>query len=1126
MKVCRKLSAAAVLLASWEATTAVAATLPNGFQETIVFQGLKRPTAVRFSPDGRIFVAEKSGVVKVFDSLSSTTPKIFADLRTEVDDYWDRGLLGLALHPNFPATPYVYVLYSYDAPAWGGPWNDNCPNPPGATTDGCVISGRLSRLTAAGDAMTGTEQVLLEAWGQQFPSHSVGDLHFGSDGALYVSGGDGASFNNVDYGQYGSPKNPLGDPPAGVGGVEAPPDAAGGALRSQSLLRASGGPALANGAILRVDAAGDPLPDNPLAGSADPIAQRMVALGLRNPFRFAVQPVSGTLWIGDVGWSTFEEIDRLPGPAAGPVANFGWPCYEGTAAQSGYQNANLDLCGALYAEPSGAAPPFYSYRHTSTVVPGESCLTGSSSISGLAFYPGGRYPAAYKGALFFGDYSRQCIWAMLPDAAGQPNPDNRVTFVAGASTPVDLQAGPGGDVFYADLSGGTVRRIQYRAPFAVATADPTSGPAPLTVQFDGSGSAPAEAGDTITYAWDFNGDGTFTDSTAVSPSKVYTQPGTYQARLRVTDNHGVAIVADPIPVTVGGVPPSVTIDAPSAALTWKVGDTIVLSGHAQATDSLDGDVPASALSWLVDLHHCPSNCHVHTVQTLEGVAGGSVAAPDHQYPSYLEVKLTAVTSRGVSNSTSVLLFPQTVTLTFQSSPSGVPLTVGTNEETTPFAQTVIVGSVLSVGAPALQAVGGMPYGFASWSDGGAVSHEIVAGSAPATFVATYTAADLTLQASANQSSVCPGGSVDYTLVVNNAGPSASTGVTVSIPLPSGASLAGASGDGWTCTASAVVGCSRDHADVGVAPPLRLRVNAPLAAGSLALSPSVSAATYDPDSSNNAAAVAVPVGCTPELVRITPTSGPASGNMPIAAEGDRFVAGATVVVGGVPASNVVVHGPTSLSADAPSLPAGTLNDVITTNPGGEAARLPRAYLSDFSDVTAAHAFHDSIEKIFRASITSGCGGGDYCPDTAVNRASMAVFLLRAEHGGAYRPPPPTGAVFDDVPLGTFLGDWIEQLAAEGITTGCGGRNFCPGAPVTRAAMAVFLLRAEHGAGYQPPPATGTVFGDVPLDAFLGRWIEELANEGLSAGCGGGNYCPNQATQRGEMAALLSRTFSLP
>ncbi|HEX5576945.1 MAG TPA: PQQ-dependent sugar dehydrogenase, partial [Gemmatimonadaceae bacterium] len=146
---------------------AAAAPIPSGFTESTVISGLTNPMVVRFSSDGRVFVAEKSGLIKVFSSLSDTTPTTFADLRTNVYNFWDRGLMGMALHPAFPSVPYVYVLYAYDhilgdpaaPPKWGvaGATSDSCPNPPGATADGCVVSGRLSRLQAAGDVMTGTE---------------------------------------------------------------------------------------------------------------------------------------------------------------------------------------------------------------------------------------------------------------------------------------------------------------------------------------------------------------------------------------------------------------------------------------------------------------------------------------------------------------------------------------------------------------------------------------------------------------------------------------------------------------------------------------------------------------------------------------------------------------------------------------------------------------------------------------------------------------------------------------------------------------------------------------------------------------------------------------------------------
>ena len=199
-----------------------AAVAPSGFQDTTVFSGLTLPTAVRFAPDGRVFVAEKSGLIKVFGSLTDTTPTIFADLRAE-----GRQLLGSRPArddprpelPDQPRTSTSSTPTTRRSAARRRVWNDACPTPPGPTTDGCVISGRLSRLQATGNVMTGTEQVLINDWCQQFPSHSVGDLRFGADGALYVSGGDGASFGGVDYGQFGggsgspTPANPCGDPP-------------------------------------------------------------------------------------------------------------------------------------------------------------------------------------------------------------------------------------------------------------------------------------------------------------------------------------------------------------------------------------------------------------------------------------------------------------------------------------------------------------------------------------------------------------------------------------------------------------------------------------------------------------------------------------------------------------------------------------------------------------------------------------------------------------------------------------------------------------------------------------------------------------------------------------------------
>jgi glucose/arabinose dehydrogenase/fibronectin type 3 domain-containing protein len=723
------------------------AAVPSGFQETIVFSGLTDPTAIRFAPDGRVFVAEKSGLIKLFDSLSDQTPSIFADLRTNVYNFWDRGLLGMALDPNFAVTPYVYVLYTYDkdpnsstVPRWGSPGvsSDPCPTPPGATDNGCMASGRLSRLPVNGNT-AGAEQPLVTDWCQQYPSHSTGTVAFGADGALYASGGDGASFNFVDYGTDGNPVNPCGDPPGGVGTALAPPTAEGGALRSQDV-RTPSDPTGLDGTVIRIDKnTGAALPDNPLAASPDANARRIVAHGFRNPFRFTFRPGTNELWVGDVGWSNWEEIDHVSAPTAG-VRNFGWPCYEGVGPQLGYDGTNLNLCETLYAQSGAHTEPYFTYSHSARVVGGESCPTGSSAISGLAFYPGGAYPDQYDGALFFSDYSRRCIWAMRAGSNGLPNPSTVETFATGAPGPVDLQIGPGGDVYFVNLDDGTVRRLSFPggngSPIARATATPQSGPAPLSVQFDGTGSTDPTA-DPLAYAWDLDGDGAFDDSTSPTPSRTYTQAGTVNVTLRVTDTQGLSDT-DAVVITVTGAPntpPEVAITAPSPTPLWRVGDVISFAGGA--SDAEDGALPPSALSWRLAMQHCPSNCHTHVIQDLPGISSGSFVAPDHEYPSYLELTLTATDTAGASSSQTIRLDPRTVELTFASSPIGLQLTVGPTAAATPFTRTVIVGSSNSVTAPSPQTLAGTSYSFGSWSDGGAQSHTVVAPVTATTYTATF-----------------------------------------------------------------------------------------------------------------------------------------------------------------------------------------------------------------------------------------------------------------------------------------------------------------------------------------------------------------------------------------------------
>ncbi len=721
-RACRVIPLLAMVLSLCSAAQAGAVTLPAGFAEKTVFSGLSQPTAVRFSPDGRVFVAEKSGLVKEFDSVSDTSPRVYADLRSQVHDYWDRGLLSIALDPSFPTKSVMYALYTHDAPIGGAApvYNDACADPTGA---GCQVSGRLSRILA-----DGSEQVMLEDWCQQYPSHSIGSLAFGPDRQLYASGGDGASFNWVDFGQGGTSLNRCADPAD-----------EGGALRSQDL-RTPADPVTLDGSIVRIDPdTGNGSAGNPFASSTDANARRIVAYGLRNPFRIGFRPGTRELWSGDVGWNDWEEINRLGDAADATAENFGWPCHEGSARQAGYDGANLPICETLYGSNTAVTAPYYAYRHSDHVIPSESCPVGGSSQAGVsfAFSTGAPYPAEYDGALFFADYTRRCIWSMERGGSILPSPSNIKGFVGGAANPVDLQIGPDGMLYYVDLGGGTVRRIEYTAgvnqpPVAVARATPTSGDVGMTVSFDSTGSSDPN-GDPLSYAWDLDGDGAFDDSTASRPTWTYDTAGDVRVSLRVSDGRG-GTSTDGLTIGVGR--PQVSIAAPTTALRWAVDEPVAFSGTA--TDRHGATIPASQLTWRLVLKHgsCP-DCHDHVLQTYSGVTNGSFVAPDHEYPSELELSLTATDAGGLSSTASVRLLPKTSTLSFQTTPAGLSLTFNGTNAATPYTRTVIVGSRNSVSAPSPQTAKGKQY-FRSWSDGvTTASRTIVAPATATTYTATF-----------------------------------------------------------------------------------------------------------------------------------------------------------------------------------------------------------------------------------------------------------------------------------------------------------------------------------------------------------------------------------------------------
>ena len=292
------------------------------------------------------------------------------------------------------------------------------------------------------------------------------------------------------------------------------------------------------------------------------------------------------------------------------------------------------------------------------------------------------------------------------------------------------------------------------------------------------------------------------------------------------------------------------------------------------------------------------------------------------------------------------------------------------------------------------------------------------------------------------------------------------------------------------------------------------------------------AVIDPASVVTATATA-PDGSTSELSQrfpftIAPISGPAAGGTGVTIQGTDFQAGATVTIGGSPATGVVVNSATQISATTPALSPGTRNDITVTNPDATSGTIPGGFVADFLDVPEDHPFYPYVTTLVANGVTAGCGGGNYCVTSSITRAQMAVFLLKGKLGVCYAPPPATGTVFADVPAGSFAADWIEDLAARGITGGCGGGDYCPSSPVTRAQMAVFLLKTLLGSGYAPPPASGTVFEDVPIGSFAADWIEDLHGRGITAGCSASplRYCPSAPNTRGQMAVFIVKTFQLP
>ncbi len=667
---------------------AAAITLPPNFSDEEVAT-LTQPTAIDFTPDGRMLIPSRTGPLRVYKN-GALLPTAAIDLTAVTCANSERGLLGVTVDPAFSSNHFVYVYYTFKK---FGTCNTS-------TSD--VPVNRVSRFVLGDNDIIApsSEMVLIDNIPSYAGNHNGGDVDFGKDNLLYASVGDGGCDYRGDSGCAG-----LND-----------------AGRDRGALV---------GKILRVTRDGAIPAGNPYQGTDSDRCnvtggttttrkcQEIYAWGLRNPFRFAFdQNAASTLFhINDVGQNTWEEID-----VGQNNADYGWNVREGFCARDSTTN-----CGP---PPVGMTNPIFSYGRSA----------GCVSVTLSAFAGIGHWPAEYDGSYLFGDQVCGRIWRLVPQGGGTYT---SVEFASGISNLIDGAWGPNGTgeaLYYITWAGtgNQVRRITFtgqanRAPTARINASPTAGNLPLNVTFNGSASTDPD-NDPLTYEWNF-GDGSPT-ATGEQVSHTYTTQCTCNATLTVRDGRGGQNTAS-VRIDAGNNPPAPTISVPTATQRFRVGEQITMTGSA--TDPEDGLLANSALSWKVDRHHS-DHAHPYVPPTQGNNVPVTGPPPEDLLAttnSFLRIYLTATDSRGLATTVTRDFNPRLVQVTFDTNPSGFDLDVAGTTLSTPQTITSWDSWGMQVDAPDQNDSDGVPWRFHSWSDGGARAHTIVTPSTAAGYIATY-----------------------------------------------------------------------------------------------------------------------------------------------------------------------------------------------------------------------------------------------------------------------------------------------------------------------------------------------------------------------------------------------------
>ncbi len=712
-----------VVLAGRQSEAAPPLTLPPRFVDELVTDELLAPRAFAVAPDGRMLVLERGSAssddlniasVRVIDANGALLEQRALTIQTCGDS--ERGLLGIALDPNFNSNGFVYLYYTAQTPSGQGPACayytfrppiTNSVQPPPAPGP----RNRVSRFTMVGNTIDpASERVLVDHIATDIGYHNAGDLEFGADGYLYISTGDG-----------GLPDLPQHDT----------------ALNGK-LLRilpftdtASPAPSPAYSTL------GNPqnMGGNTYCGVTPPATvtgwnqpcREVFASGLRNPFRFAIEPGTSAAYVGDVGGGAWEEINVIVSGG-----NYGYAVREGPCPAG-------VMCTTAGAAPPPAIVPGTSFRNPLLSYP-HAVLNANvdSAVIGGDFYLGGTepmtvsYPAEYTNNFFYLDFVRGTVWRLPPGAPQNGFGAVPVEFATGGNSIVDFKRGPAGNLCYLRYLGeernSDLRCIRYQPdgnlrPYANASVNPSGGPASTVYTFSAAGSGDFDNNLPLTYTWDL-GDGNISATQALALTHVYAVTGARVVTLTVTDSGSPPLTSNPVTVTVfpSDEPPTATLGVVNVAEpgrdryymheTWAFSVT-------SASD--DNPLPPNAFAWEIVFHH---DTHTHPfIPFLEGTAGEFETHVDEPDPDqWYRVILRVRDSVGQVTSVYQDVFPETRVYTLTTNPAGGLLVVDNVTRTAPVALSRVVGFSTTVDVPVPQVIGSGTYTFTTWSSGQPRAH--------------------------------------------------------------------------------------------------------------------------------------------------------------------------------------------------------------------------------------------------------------------------------------------------------------------------------------------------------------------------------------------------------------------